>query len=135
MSNSYSRSFPGNPSAKHLPVIERRILMKTLPVLIALVAVLIYAMPMTAADAGAGKDLYAKKCANCHGAAGEGKEAIAKMFKVEMKPLNSKEAQARSDGEIKKIILEGTGKMTAVKDVDAKAADDAVAFVRTLAKK
>jgi mono/diheme cytochrome c family protein len=92
-------------------------------------------MPMTAADAGAGKDLYGKKCANCHGAAGEGKDAIAKMFKVEMRPLNSKDVQARSDAEIKKIILEGTGKMNAVKDVDAKAADDTVAFVRTLAKK
>ena len=109
--------------------------MKTLSVLIALLAVLLYVMPMTAADAGAGKDLYAKKCASCHGPNGEGKDAIAKMFKVEMKPLNSKEVQARSDAEIKKIILEGNGKMNAVKDVDAKAADDIVAFVRTLAKK
>jgi mono/diheme cytochrome c family protein len=92
-------------------------------------------MPMTAADAGAGKDLYAKKCASCHGAAGEGKDTIAKMFKVEMKPLNSKEVQARSDADIKKVILEGNGKMTAVKDVDSKAADDIVAYVRTLAKK
>ena len=109
--------------------------MKALPVLIALVAVLFCAMPMTAADAGAGKDLYAKKCANCHGPNGEGKDAIAKMFKIEMRPLNSKEVQARSDAEMKKIILEGNGKMQPVKDVDAKAADDIVAYVRTLAKK
>ena len=109
--------------------------MRTLATLIALVTLLLYAMPMTAADAGAGKDLYAKKCANCHGAAGEGKDAIAKMFKVEMKPLSSKEVQARSDADMKKIILEGNGKMNAVKDVDSKAADDIVAYVRTLAKK
>jgi mono/diheme cytochrome c family protein len=109
--------------------------MRTLPVLIALIAVLLYVMPMTAADVGAGKDLYAKKCASCHGAAGEGKDAIAKMFKVEMKPLNSKEIQAKSDADIKKVILEGTGKMKPVADIDAKAADDIVAYVRTLAKK
>jgi mono/diheme cytochrome c family protein len=109
--------------------------MKTVTVLIALIAALLYAMPMTAADTGAGKDLFAKKCASCHGAAGEGKDAIAKMFKVEMKPLDSKEVQAKSDADIKKVILEGTGKMNVVKDVDAKAADDIVAFVRTLAKK
>ena len=116
-------------------VIERRTRMKALPVFIALLAVLLYVMPMTAADVGAGKDLYAKKCASCHGPNGEGKDAIAKMFKVEMRPLSSKEVQARSDAEIKKIILEGNGKMQTVKDVDAKAADDIVAYVRTLAKK
>lgn len=109
--------------------------MKALPVFIALLAVLLYVMPMTAADVGAGKDLYAKKCASCHGPNGEGKDAIAKMFKVEMRPLNSKEVQARSDADIKKIILEGNGKMQTVKDVDAKSADDIVAYVRTLAKK
>jgi mono/diheme cytochrome c family protein len=109
--------------------------MRAVPVLITVIGVLLYVMPMTAADTAAGKDLFAKKCASCHGAAGEGKDAIAKMFKVEMKPLNSKEVQAKSDAEMKKTILEGSGKMNAVKDVDAKAADDIVAFVRTLAKK
>jgi mono/diheme cytochrome c family protein len=109
--------------------------MRTTPVLIALIGILLYVMPMTAADAGAGKDLYAKKCASCHGPAGEGKDAIAKMFKIEMKPLNSKEVQARSDADIKKIILEGNGKMKPVADIDAKAAEDIVAYVRTLAEK
>ena len=109
--------------------------MRAVPVLITVIGVLLYVMPMTAADTAAGKDLFAKKCASCHGAAGEGKDAIAKMFKVEMKPLNSKEVQAKSDADIKKVILEGTGKMNVVKDVDAKGADDIVAFVRTLGKK
>ncbi len=108
--------------------------MKALPVLVA-TAILLLAVPGMAADAAAGKDLYGKKCATCHGAAGEGKDAIAKMFQVEMKPLNSKEVQARSDADLKKIVLEGTGKMKPVKDVQAKDADDIVAYVRTLAKK
>jgi mono/diheme cytochrome c family protein len=108
--------------------------MKILPASIALTALLSYALPMTAADVAAGKDLFAKKCANCHGAAGEGKDAIAKMFQVEMKPLASKEIQAKSDADLKKTILEGTGKMKPVKDVDAKNADDIVTYLRTLAK-
>jgi len=102
------------------------------PVLTA--AVLMCATPLIAADAAAGKDLYAKKCASCHGANAEGKEAIAKMFGVQMKPLTSKDVQARSNDDLKKAILEGTGKMKPVKDLDAKAADDIAAYLRTLAK-
>ena len=83
----------------------------------------------------AGKDLFAKKCASCHGAAGEGKESIAKMFQVEMKPLTSKDIQAKSDSDLKKVILEGSGKMKPVKDLDAKNADDIVAYLRILGKK
>ena len=109
--------------------------MRALPASIALSAILLSTLPLTAADTSAGKDLFAKKCANCHGAAGEGKDAIAKMFQVEMKPLASKEVQAKSDADLKKTMLEGTGKMKPVKDVDAKSADDIVAYLRTLAKK
>ena len=84
--------------------------------------VALYTAPMFAADTAAGKDLYTKKCASCHGAAGEGKDSVAKLFKVELKPLTSKEIQSMSDADLKKTILEGTGKMKPVKDVDAKGA-------------
>jgi mono/diheme cytochrome c family protein len=97
--------------------------------------VLLYAAPSFAADTAAGKELYLKKCASCHGTAGEGKESAAKTFKVEFKHLGSKEIQANSDSDLKKIILEGKGKMKGIKDIDAKAADDLVAYLRTLAKK
>jgi mono/diheme cytochrome c family protein len=107
--------------------------MKALAVLVA--TAILFTMPLFAADTAAGKDLYGKKCATCHGAAGEGKDSIAKMFQVEMKPLNSKEVQAKSDSDLKKVILEGTGKMKPVKDVQAKDADDILAYLRTLAKK
>jgi cytochrome c len=108
--------------------------MRALPVLIALIAVLLYTMPLTAADAGVGKELYTKKCATCHADNGDGKELIAKMFQVTMKPLSSKEVQSKSDADLKKVILEGSGKMKPVKDVDAKAADDIIAYVRTIKK-
>ena len=109
--------------------------MKTLVVLILMAVVLISVTPLIAADTAAGKDLYGKKCASCHGANGEGKEAIAKMFNVEMKPLTSKDVLSKSDADLKKAMLEGSGKMKAVKDLDVKGADDIVAYLRSLAKK
>jgi mono/diheme cytochrome c family protein len=100
-----------------------------------LLGTLLFAVtPLFAADVAAGKDLFGKKCASCHGSSGEGKEAIAKTFKVELRALGSKEVQSKSDADFKKIIMEGTGKMRPVKDVDAKGADDIVAFMRTLKK-
>src|SRR5688572_4660723 len=92
---------------------------------------LMYASAAFAADATAGKELFGKKCASCHGAAGEGKASIAKTMKVELRHLGSKEVQAKSDANIKKDILEGTGKMKAVTGIDANAADDLVAYMRT----
>jgi len=109
--------------------------MKFLITLILIAAVCAWVMPLTAADVAAGKDLYGKKCASCHGAGGEGKDAIAKMFNVQMKPLTSKDVLSKSDADLKKAMLEGSGKMKPVKDLDAKGADDIVAYVRSLAKK
>ena len=109
--------------------------MKTVISLILVTSVLVWVTPLMAADAATGKTLYGSKCASCHGANGEGKEAIAKMFNVEMKPLTSKEVQAKSDADLKKVMLEGSGKMKTVKDLDAKGADDIVAYLRSLAKK
>jgi mono/diheme cytochrome c family protein len=86
-------------------------------------------------DAVAGKDPYLKKCATCHGAAGEGKEAVAKMLKVTLSHLGSKQVQAKTDADLRKIPLEGTGKMKPVKDVNAQMAEDIIAYVRTLAQK
>jgi mono/diheme cytochrome c family protein len=87
-----------------------------------------------AADAAAGKELFAKKCASCHGAAGEGKDTVAKMLKVQMRHLGAKEVQAKSDADLKKNTLEGTGKMKGVAGLDEKAAEDLVAYLRTLKK-
>jgi len=90
---------------------------------------------LAAADAAAGKATYTAKCVSCHNAGGEGKDAIAKMMKVELRPLGSKEVQAKTDAELAKIMTDGNGKMKAVAGVDQKTALDVVAFLRTLAKK
>src|SRR5438128_1503828 len=108
--------------------------MRTIAITIALI-VLTTGAVFAAGDAAAGKELFAKKCASCHGAGGEGKDAIAKMMKVELKPLASKEVQAKSDADLVKVITTGTGKMKPVADLKEKDAQDVVAFLRTLAKK
>jgi len=102
----------------------------------ALVAVVlaVSALVWAAGGAAKGKAVFASKCAMCHGPGGEGKDAIAKMFKVEMHPLASKEVQAKSDAQLHKDIVEGNGKMKPVKLTDEEAAN-VIAFLRCLAKK
>ncbi len=98
----------------------------------ALILVLITAGTAWAAgDPAAGKAVFAKKCSSCHGAGGEGKDAIAKMMKVELRPLGSKEVQARSDAELTRTLKEGKGKMKPVA-LSEKEIADTVAFLRTL---
>jgi mono/diheme cytochrome c family protein len=84
------------------------------------------------AGATEGKEIYTAKCAPCHGANGEGKAAIAKMYNVTQAPLASKEVQAKSDDQLKQVILKGQGKMKPVAGVTEKQAADVVAFMRTL---
>ncbi len=100
--------------------------MKTLAI------VFVAACGLAAAGAPEGKTVFESKCQPCHGPAGEGKPAIAKMFKVDMRPLGSKGVQSKSDVELKKIITTGNGKMKAVAGLSGKQLDDVVAFLRTL---
>lgn len=86
-------------------------------------------------DAKAGKAVYDKQCATCHGESGEGKAAIAKALKVELRHLGSKEVQAKSDAELRDNITKGTGKKKPVKGLSEKQLDDVIAYLRTLAKK
>ncbi|HLH00232.1 MAG TPA: cytochrome c [Bryobacteraceae bacterium] len=84
------------------------------------------------AGAPEGKSVYVAKCQGCHGANGEGKPAIAKMFNVTLPVLGSKDIQAKSDADLKKTIVEGHGKMKPVGGLDDKQVSDVIAFVRTL---
>jgi mono/diheme cytochrome c family protein len=109
--------------------------MRSAVLILLVVFALLAAVPLFAGDTAAGRDLFGKKCASCHGASGEGKDSVAKVFKVEMKNLGSKEVQAKSDADLKKVMMEGTGKMKGIKDIDAKSTDDIVAYLRTFVKK
>jgi mono/diheme cytochrome c family protein len=84
-----------------------------------------------AADA---KATYEKACKSCHGTDGTANPGIAKAMKVEMQNLQGPEVQAMSAADIKKIIVEGKGKMKPVASVSGTAADDVAAYVKTLKK-
>ena len=79
-----------------------------------------------------GKASYDKACKACHGAEGQGNPAIAKAMKVTLRPLGSKEVQAKSDADLKKDITQGNGKMKPVASLSAKQVDEVVAYLRTL---
>lgn len=95
---------------------------------------LLLAILMAPAIAGPseGKEVFDKSCKSCHGAQGQGNPGMAKMLKVEMRALGSKEVQAQSDADLKKIITQGKGKMKPAASLSAKQVDDVVAFLRTL---
>jgi len=81
-----------------------------------------------AADAAAGKAVYAAKCKACHGAEGEGNPNMAKALKVDMKPL------ASTSADVKEVITKGQGKMKPVASVTGADLDNVVAYVKTLKK-
>src|ERR1019366_377419 len=94
--------------------------------------ILIASAGLSWAGAAEGKEVFTAKCAPCHGANGEGKAAIAKMYNVTLPALASKEVQAKTDDQLKQAILKGQGKMKPVSGVTEKQAADVVAFVRAL---
>lgn len=114
---------------------------------------LLLALPLLflAAERGGsaqGKEVFAKRCATCHGPRPEHRYSFAslencspchrlsgkgKFLTVIRKSLGSKEVQSHDDASMKKDIVEGTGQMKPVKLTDQEAAD-VIAFVRTLKK-
>jgi mono/diheme cytochrome c family protein len=81
-----------------------------------------------AADAAAGKAVYAAKCKACHGAEGEGNPNMAKALKVEMKPL------ASTSADVKEVVTKGQGKMKPQASVTGADLDNVVAYVKSLKK-
>jgi len=83
-----------------------------------------------AADAAAGKALFATKCKGCHGADGNPTAAMAKSMGV--KPLNDPSIQGKSDADLMKSITAGFGKMKPQAGVTPADAANLVAAVRTM---
>jgi cytochrome c5 len=86
------------------------------------------------ADVEAGKVLYDKFCKKCHGAEGEGVPRMYQLVGAQIVHLGSKKAQSKNDAEIKKVMLEGLGKMEVVEDLTPQQADKILAFERTLSE-
>src|SRR5579862_6709813 len=97
-----------------------------------LALILFAACGVALAGSAEGKTTFNSKCQGCHGPNGEGKPAIAKMFNVTMRPFGSKEVQARSDDEFKKIITTGYGKMKPPAGVAEEQVPDIIAYIRSL---
>ena len=107
---------------------------KLVPVLVIVLVAMAPALLAQKGDVAAGKAVYASKCATCHLPDGEAKPAIAKMMKVEMKHLGSKEVQGKTDAEWTKEINEGVGKMKPVKLAKDGDMVNLIAYMRSLKK-
>ena len=75
--------------------------LKTLPAALAMTGLV--ALQVYGANEAAGKAAYEKSCKSCHGPDGSGNPGVAKMFKVELRHLGSKEVQAKTDLEYDKF--------------------------------
>ena len=102
-------------------------------ILVLALPVLLLSAPQGKGDVAAGKAVYTRSCASCHGPEGEGKPAIAKVMKVELRHLGSKEVQDKTDEQLLKESVDGIGKMKPVK-VTEKDKADLLAFLRSLKK-
>jgi cytochrome c6 len=84
-----------------------------------------------AAFGASAADLYAKNCASCHGANGNGQTAMGKKNKVG----DYTKEQSFSDAEAKAAILNGKGKMKGYKDKISDAeATELVKYIRSFKK-
>ena len=91
---------------------------------------------VSGADLKAGQAAYEAACKSCHGLDGTPKKSLAKHLKITMKDLRDPSVLKKTDAELKKNILSGTGKMDPVPaaDLPRAAIDDCIAYMRTLKK-
>ncbi len=90
-------------------------------------------LPSLALAADTGPQLFAAKCAMCHGKAGAADTPMAKNMKL--KDLGSADVQKASDAELKTTIEKGKGKMPAYSGkLSSTQIDDLVKYIRSLKK-
>lgn len=90
---------------------------------------------MAAVNVESGSALFSARCRACHGPEGKGNPGVAKVMKVTMRDLGSKEVQGKSDRELEQDIAKGNGKMPAVHGLSDGQLADVVAYVRTFGKR
>ena len=86
-----------------------------------------------AADASAGKAIFEKSCAGCHGPDGKGNEKMAKVLGDKGLNIVGDETKKKTDEQLLKLIADGGGKMPASK-LTKEEQKQALAYVRSLAK-
>jgi mono/diheme cytochrome c family protein len=88
----------------------------------------------SADQAAAGRRVYEARCQSCHMPTGEPVEVIERTFQVDMRDLSSEEVQAKESEQLGRDILEGTGKMRPVTNLDTEAVANLIAYLRSLAE-
>jgi cytochrome c6 len=83
----------------------------------------------SAADAAAGKAIFAAKCKSCHGADGTPSAGMAKAMAI--KPMGDPAIQGKSDADLKVSITKGVGKMKP-QPVSGADLDNVVAAIRAM---
>ena len=79
------------------------------------------------------KDLFASKCAMCHGPDGSAQTAMGKNLKI--RDLHSADVQKQSDTDLKTVIPKGKGKMPAFEaKLTADQIDQLVGYIREIGK-
>ena len=82
----------------------------------------------------AAKDLFASKCAMCHGPDGSAQTTMAKNLKI--RDFHSADVQKQSDADLKTVITKGKGKMPAFEGkLTGEQIDQLVGYLRELGKK
>lgn len=100
--------------------------MTALSLLAALVVLGVAAMALAASSKGnpeAGKKIYLESCQSCHGLTGKGDSDLAAYLTPPPSDLSAKPTQAKTDAELRKIILEG-GPGTAMASFDGAFGED-----------
>jgi len=98
---------------------------------------LFMAVPLlaVAGDIEKGKDIYRESCRHCHGVSGQGDGQMAEYLNPRPADLASQSTQAKTDQELKEVILKGragtamVGLEGALEEVQL---NDLMAFIRSL---
>ncbi|MFZ0213536.1 MAG: c-type cytochrome [Candidatus Acidiferrales bacterium] len=85
-------------------------------------------------DPASGKIAYENHCLLCHTLNGQPQFTAEKFLRTEIDPLTSNEVQLKSDSQLRKIIVEGDGRMAPVKGLSHRQIVNVIAFVRSLGK-
>lgn len=102
--------------------------------MVSAVAVVFASVGSQALAADAGKAVYEKNCAGCHGADGKGNAALAKTLGEKGLNIVGKETTQKTDEALLKIIAEGAGKMPASKKLTKEEHKQVLQYSRSLAK-
>jgi mono/diheme cytochrome c family protein len=79
------------------------------------------------------KDLFASKCAMCHGPDGSAQTTMGKNLKI--RDFHSSDVQKQSDGDLKTVITKGKGKMPAFDGkLTGQQIDQLVGYLREIGK-